>query len=125
MNSRSSLKPRTLQRGQGLVEYALILVLVGIVVIGVLSVTGKSISGVFCTVVSHLGDVPDACVAEAPQAEPQDGDICISYTFEPHPWYYVWKYQGGTWSRIAEPGGVHPTCSFSEYPDNHSRDDQI
>jgi pilus assembly protein Flp/PilA len=35
------------ERGQGLVEYALIMVLVAVVVIGVLAVLGPSIKGIF------------------------------------------------------------------------------
>jgi pilus assembly protein Flp/PilA len=35
------------EEGQGLVEYALILVLIAIVVIGILSVLGRQVSGVF------------------------------------------------------------------------------
>jgi len=43
------------QSGQGLVEYALILVLVAIVVIGVLATMGSRITGVFTNVVKALG----------------------------------------------------------------------
>jgi pilus assembly protein Flp/PilA len=43
------------QSGQGLVEYALILVLVAIVVIGVLSTMGKSITAAFTDIVGSLG----------------------------------------------------------------------
>jgi pilus assembly protein Flp/PilA len=40
--------------GQGLVEYALILVLIAIVVIGILSVLGGKVSEVFSTINSGL-----------------------------------------------------------------------
>ncbi len=40
--------------GQGLVEYALILVLIAIVVIGVLSILGGKVSTVFSTINSGL-----------------------------------------------------------------------
>ncbi|MEO7909579.1 MAG: Flp family type IVb pilin [Roseiflexaceae bacterium] len=40
--------------GQGLVEYALILVLIAIVVIGILSVLGTKVSAVFSTINSGL-----------------------------------------------------------------------
>jgi pilus assembly protein Flp/PilA len=43
------------QAGQGLVEYALILVLVAIVVIGVLTTMGKSINTAFNDIVGSLG----------------------------------------------------------------------
>ena len=42
------------EEGQGLVEYALILVLIAIVVIGILSMLGKRVSTVFSTVNSGL-----------------------------------------------------------------------
>ena len=41
--------------GQGLVEYALILVLIAIVVIGILTVLGGKVSEVFSTINSGLG----------------------------------------------------------------------
>ena len=41
--------------GQGLVEYALILVLIAIVVIGVLTILGGKVSGVFNSINSGLG----------------------------------------------------------------------
>ncbi|MCU0493273.1 MAG: Flp family type IVb pilin [Chloroflexaceae bacterium] len=42
------------EEGQGLVEYALILVLIAIVVIGILSVLGRQVSSVFSTINSGL-----------------------------------------------------------------------
>ena len=41
--------------GQGLVEYALILVLIAIVVIGILTVLGGKVSEVFSSINSGLG----------------------------------------------------------------------
>jgi pilus assembly protein Flp/PilA len=46
---------RARQRGQGLVEYALILVLVAIVVIGVLTTMGGRIQAAFQDIVGSLG----------------------------------------------------------------------
>ena len=43
------------EEGQGLVEYALILVLIAIVVIGILTVLGARVSGVFSNINSGLG----------------------------------------------------------------------
>ena len=43
------------EEGQGLVEYALILVLIAIVVIGVLTLHGGKVSGVFSSINSGLG----------------------------------------------------------------------
>jgi pilus assembly protein Flp/PilA len=42
------------EEGQGLVEYALILVLIAIVVIGVLTLLGGKVSGVFSNINSGL-----------------------------------------------------------------------
>ena len=42
------------EEGQGLVEYALILVLVSIAAIGTLTILGGSVSGVFTTITSSL-----------------------------------------------------------------------
>jgi len=42
------------EEGQGLVEYALILVLIAIVVIGILTVLGGKVSSVFSTINSGL-----------------------------------------------------------------------
>ncbi len=56
----SSLMPKLMQplkrqEGQGMVEYALILVLVSIVVIVILLTMGKQIQNVFSNVVTALG----------------------------------------------------------------------
>ena len=45
------------EKGQGLVEYALILVLVAIVVIAALMILGPIIGNVFSKINSSLGDV--------------------------------------------------------------------
>jgi pilus assembly protein Flp/PilA len=42
------------EEGQGLVEYALILVLIAIVVIGILTILGGQVSSVFSTINSGL-----------------------------------------------------------------------
>ncbi|RMD59293.1 Flp family type IVb pilin [Candidatus Parcubacteria bacterium] len=42
------------EKGQGLVEYALILVLVAIVVIAVLAILGPAIGNVFSTIISNI-----------------------------------------------------------------------
>ena len=48
-------RPGRRQRGQGMVEYALILVLVSIVVIVILLTMGNQIANVFSNVVAALG----------------------------------------------------------------------
>jgi pilus assembly protein Flp/PilA len=50
-----SRRLRRLQGGQGMVEYALILVLVSIVVIVILLTMGNQINNVFSNVVAALG----------------------------------------------------------------------
>ncbi len=45
---------RKLQRGQGLVEYALILVLVAIVIIVILAILGPAIGNVFSDIVRTI-----------------------------------------------------------------------
>jgi pilus assembly protein Flp/PilA len=50
----------TVERGQGLVEYALVLVLVAVVVIVILAMMGTSTQQAFCQVAVRLGaEVPD------------------------------------------------------------------
>jgi pilus assembly protein Flp/PilA len=45
----------TSQRGQGMVEYALILVLIAVVVIVVLIVLGNQVQNVFCNISGAMG----------------------------------------------------------------------
>jgi len=45
------------EEGQGLVEYALILVLVSIVAIAALAAIGQNISGIFQAIANHLNPV--------------------------------------------------------------------
>ncbi len=47
--------PRESQEGQGLVEYALILVLVALVVIAILVIMGPQIGNIFSQVTNALG----------------------------------------------------------------------
>ena len=49
-----------LQTGQGLVEYALVLVMVALVVIAVLTVLGPQVGNVFCNVTNSMGSSPTA-----------------------------------------------------------------
>lgn len=52
----SSLK----ERGQGMIEYALILVLVAVVVIAALTIMGPLVRAVFETINASLGGAPTA-----------------------------------------------------------------
>ena len=46
------------EEGQGLVEYALILVLIAIIVIAALTATGTTIEGIFNQITTALGGTP-------------------------------------------------------------------
>lgn len=46
--------PKEQEKGQGLVEYALILVLVAVVVIAILALLGPAIGGVFSDILGKL-----------------------------------------------------------------------
>ena len=46
---------RTSERGQGMVEYALILVLIAVVVIAVLIILGNQVANVFCNISGAIG----------------------------------------------------------------------
>jgi pilus assembly protein Flp/PilA len=46
---------RRSERGQGMVEYALILVLIAVVVIAILIVLGNQVQNVFCNVSGAIG----------------------------------------------------------------------
>jgi Flp pilus assembly pilin Flp len=58
-------KPRVLERGQGLVEYALALVLVAIIVIIILGIAGESIQRQYCQIVYTFDPSADAPFCEA------------------------------------------------------------
>ncbi len=54
-------KDRSFQRGQGFVEYALVIVLVAVVAILVLQIFGISLKDVFCASMQAIGAQPAAC----------------------------------------------------------------
>lgn len=61
-------KRRVLERGQGLAEYALILVLVAVVTILIVTVLGEQIQQVYCDVLLGLGSAaPEVEACEAPR----------------------------------------------------------
>jgi pilus assembly protein Flp/PilA len=90
--ARGRFKPKkfqadALEQGQGLVEYALILVLVAVVVIAVLGLAGNSISGIFCQVLGTINRYHYSCNQCRPMAlsAPMDNgakDILIDYKDE-------------------------------------------
>ncbi|NPV67276.1 MAG: hypothetical protein HPY64_09050 [Anaerolineae bacterium] len=53
-----NLLTRFREEGQGLVEYALILVLVAIVVIVILALLGPAIGNIFSNIIAGMGYVP-------------------------------------------------------------------
>jgi len=66
------------ERGQGLVEYSLILVLVAVVTIVVLAVMGPAISDAYCEMVVALGGSCDSggeeVIQEEPEPQPEEKD---------------------------------------------------
>jgi pilus assembly protein Flp/PilA len=65
--------------GQGLVEYALILVLVAIVSIVIAALLGQQVQGVFCEIVYGLGSFgPSIPVCEAPQVSCVVGSATVA-----------------------------------------------
>ena len=52
--NRKEINMLYLEKGQGIVEYALILVLIAIVVIGILIILGPIIGNIFSTIVNSI-----------------------------------------------------------------------
>jgi pilus assembly protein Flp/PilA len=102
-----SLKTQKRERGQGLVEYALILVLVAVVVIGVLSVVGGGVSNVYCTVIGGLNRT-STCTG---QQASQPGTLTSSQYAVTSNQYRVYISYNGT-----RTDGVSVTCSASSGP---------
>lgn len=75
------------ERGQGLVEYALILVLVAVVVIVILSALGPAISNIF-------GDVTAALTGATSQQ---------CYFWDPVMKFDIWETHGETWTNWGSP----------------------
>lgn len=70
-NSPKSTSPdRPSEKGQGLVEYSLILVLVAVVVIVILALLGPSIGNVFSNVITNLGGETTASADSGAVAAP-------------------------------------------------------
>ena len=63
--SRLNISPHRRQKGQGLVEYALILVLVAIVVIGSMALVGKRVASTFCSIVMQIGGSVPTSIANS------------------------------------------------------------
>ncbi|MFQ5577522.1 MAG: hypothetical protein ACE5G8_11110 [Anaerolineae bacterium] len=85
-------------RGQGLVEYALLLVLVAVVVIGILLLLGPQIGGVFSSVANALGAGGGAVAITKAEYKSDDHKLHLDAT-----------YNGGYDSTVtltASPGGT-------------------
>jgi pilus assembly protein Flp/PilA len=84
------------EEGQGLVEYALILVLVAVVSIVALALVGPAISDVYCETIVELGGTCDSGGGEEPPGKP----TCANFS-ESTKWVTVgyldsigWLYAG-------------------------------
>jgi len=104
----------TAERGQAAVEYALIITLVSIVVIGALLLLGSAISDLFGTVSSELSelDIPQGAAASTPTPTPAPEP-------QPAPWEQWSEVVGRQWSRTdtdycAGPLGEHRSFYGSE-----------
>lgn len=85
------------ERGQGLVEYALILVLVAIVVVGVLALIGSQIGGTFCEIVIALngpysGDLAFGVHVESMGTSDVSVDIDVKDNLDEMCLEYVWDW---------------------------------
>lgn len=112
------------EEGQGLVEYALILVLVAVVVLVVLLKMGPAVGNVFSEILDTMNGISVTADDTPADDGPEEGDTCVDYNndgFGGSPWYYIWRYQSDSWSRVADPGGPLDTCPFSTTGPNGSR----
>jgi pilus assembly protein Flp/PilA len=85
---------RSLERGQGLVEYALALVLVAVVVIVVLALTGVSLRKVFCGIVYQVRGTSTPGVSACP--DPYVTVLGIDGTRNPRIEAVIQDDKGGT-----------------------------
>lgn len=110
--------PKDNDKGQGLVEYALLLTLVAVVVIAVLTILGTTVNDVFCQVISGLnGASGNGCVSITK----------VDYMSNSHQLHLDATVNGGYDSSVtltASPGGVmsakkdhyHLKQKFTECP---------
>lgn len=71
---------RSDEKGQGLVEYALILVLVAIVVIAILRILGPAVGEVFSEVAGALGHTPITSVSAARTGNDHGNEVDVNVT---------------------------------------------
>ncbi|HEX2914118.1 MAG TPA: Flp family type IVb pilin [Chloroflexia bacterium] len=75
--ARKSLKHRHAEEGQGLVEYAMILLLVSVLVISILVLVGPQVGSTFSAVNSTLQGAPSALPSPTPCVNlPGGGNPC-------------------------------------------------
>lgn len=114
---------RSNEKGQGLVEYALILVLVAVVAIVIMGTLGQSVQGVFCTVAAEFDPELAGCTAPADdegedQDEPKEQIWCETNGIGDggHTYYELyWSDDGGTnwyYNNWQYWTGGHPECPF-------------
>ena len=82
------------QKGQGLVEYALILVLVAVVVVAALSLLGPQINGVFSRINAAL--ISGGGGGSGGAGSGSNNDLIINFTCPTNQWYTVKDYSGTT-----------------------------
>jgi pilus assembly protein Flp/PilA len=122
------LNHKELQKGQGLVEYALILVMVSVVTIAAISILGDSVDSAYCQVAQALDSTVDCVEAEAgesdsAEAEPEAEDPYVCrYTnyaaFHRYEWYQ--RDAEGNWTRphYGNDPDAHPyeeECAFKPF----------
>ena len=105
---------RTTEKGQGLVEYALILVLVAIVVIGVLLTLGPQVGRVFSRVVTVLNLVDGGVISSASAARTGGGngnDVVVTISVSTNTPVTVTDSQSGQVNATTCNGGCSVTLT--------------
>ncbi len=104
------------ERGQGLVEYALILVLIAIVVIAILLQLGPSVGGVFSRIVFVLEAVQGSGAVDDVTAARTGGgngnDLTVDVTVSSNTDVTVTDLQSGKSQTVSCSGGSCPTVTI-------------
>lgn len=127
------------EEGQGVVEYALALVLVAVVTIAIVTQLGPTIADMYCSITSSLWGACSVAQADAggndqqdqqdnqqeqPQQspEPQCGNQCIIYTASPTTWTIGEGHDGANGALTALCVGQVPDREYAYYrhPTNDS-----
>ena len=106
----TSSQERKAERGQGLVEYALILVLVAVAVIGILAMVGPGVSNVYCTVVGTFNKAGN-CTGSTSSATQTPGTLTsTTYAVTSNQYRVYVRYNGNLQD------GVSISCTGSSGP---------